>query len=324
MGKSVEINHFFQKLCETSLAQYAGELKSLSEQKLQNPEQGDFEKWSAAFAELPEVIPSQIDLNQNAILIGQLADLKLERRIPEVLMKFHPWRKGPFELFGTLIDTEWRSYLKWSRIRQFIQPLQGRLILDLGCGNGYYLWRMLGEGARLALGVDPSWLYFFQFQIMQKYIQDPRCAVLPLAVEDLPMALKGFDTVFSMGLLYHRRDPLEHLIRIAHFLRPGGQAVIETLVIDGGQGDVLKPKERYAKMRNVWNIPSVASATEWLEKANFKNIHCVDVSLTTPNEQRKTDWMTFESLDDFLMPGNHLKTIEGYPAPKRAVFTAEK
>jgi len=320
----MNFDYFFQSLSETSLAQYASELKSLSEQKINNPGQGDFEKWSAAFAELPEVIPSQIDLNRNAILIGQIADLKLDRRLSEVLMKFHPWRKGPFDLFGTLIDTEWRSDIKWARIQKSIQPLKDRLILDLGCGNGYYLWRMLGEGAQLALGVDPSWLYFFQFQIMQKYIQDPRCAVLPLGVEELPKALKGFDTVFSMGLLYHRRDPLEHLSRIAQFLKPGGQVVLETLVIDGGLGDVLKPKERYAKMRNVWNVPSVATAAEWLEKAAFKNVHCVDISLTTLNEQRKTAWMTFESLDDFLNPADARRTIEGYPAPKRAVFTAEK
>ncbi len=315
---------FFQSLSETSLAQYASELKSLSEQKLRNPGQGDFEKWSAAFSELPEVFPAQVDLNRNAILIGQLADLKLERSLPDVLMKFHPWRKGPFELFGTVIDTEWRSDIKWGRIQKSIHPLKDRLILDLGCGNGYYLWRMLGEGAQLALGVDPSWLYFFQFQIMQKYIQDSRCAVLPLSVEELPKSLRGFDTVFSMGLLYHRRDPLEHLRQLNGFLRPGGQLVLETLVIEGGQGDVLKPKDRYAKMRNVWNIPSVSSAVDWLEKSSYKNVHCVDVSPTTLSEQRKTDWMTFESLDDFLNPADARRTVEGYPAPKRAVFVAER
>jgi len=315
---------FFQALSATSLAQYAGELKKLAEQKIENPGQGDFEKWSRAFAELPEVVPSQIDLNRNAILIGQLSDLKLERRLPEILMKFHPWRKGPFELFGTLIDTEWRSDLKWERIQKSIQPLKDRLILDLGCGNGYYLWRMLGEGARLALGVDPSWLYFFQFQVMQKYIQSSKTMVLPLGVEELPANLNGVDTVFSMGLLYHRRDPLEHLKRLNDFLRPGGQVVLETLVIDGGKEDVLKPTERYAKMRNVWHVPSCLAAESWLQQAGFQNARCVDVSLTTLEEQRKTEWMTFESLDDFLNSSDITKTIEDYPAPKRAVFIAEK
>ena len=315
---------FFQALSATSLAQYAGELKKLTEQKIENPGQGDFEKWLQAFKALPEVTPSQIDLNRDAVLVGQVSELENSAEFRELLMRFHPWRKGPFELFGTLIDTEWRSDLKWNRIRKSIHPLKDRLILDLGCGNGYYLWRMLGEGARLALGVDPSWLYFFQFQVMQKYIQNSRAMVLPLGVEELPADLNGFDTVLSMGLLYHRRDPLEHLKRLDNFLRPGGQVVLETLVIDGGKDDVLKPKERFAKMRNVWNIPSCAAAELWLQQAGFQNVRCVDVSVTTLVEQRKTEWMTFESLDDFLDPLDGTKTIEGYPAPKRAVFTAIK
>jgi tRNA (mo5U34)-methyltransferase len=49
----------------------------------------------------------------------------------------------------------------------------------------------------------------------------------------------------------------------------------------------------------------------------------VDISTTSIEEQRSTDWMTFESLEDFLDPNDHSKTIEGHPAPTRAVFLAE-
>lgn len=315
---------FFEILSRTQLAAHSDALNRLSEEKLQNPEQGDFEKWMAAFDELPDIIPSRLDLSASAVTVGSQKELPPGWDMRGQLMKFHPWRKGPFELFGTMIDTEWRSDLKWSRICKSIQPLQDKLILDLGCGNGYYLWRMLGEGARLALGLDPSWLYFFQFQVMQKYIRDSRAAVLPFGVEEIPASLTGFDTVFSMGLLYHRREPLEHLKQIYGFLKPGGQVVLETLVIDGGENDILKPKDRYAKMRNVWSVPSCSVAEAWLRQAGFKAVHCTDVSPTTLNEQRKTKWMTFESLDDFLDPLDGTKTIEGYPSPKRAVFIAEK
>ena len=77
-------------------------------------------------------------------------------------------------------------------------------------------------------------------------------------------------------------------------------------------------------MKNVYFIPSVDCLINWLQKTGFKNIRCVDVALTTLEEQRKTDWLENESLIDFLDPQDHRKTIEGHPAPKRAVILAEK
>ena len=61
-----------------------------------------------------------------------------------------------------------------------------------------------------------------------------------------------FDTVFSMGVIYHRRDPIEHLKKLAKCLKTSGEIIIESLVIDSHNLDVLIPKERYAKMKNVW------------------------------------------------------------------------
>jgi tRNA (mo5U34)-methyltransferase len=103
-----------------------------------------------------------------------------------------------------------------------------------------------------------------------------------------------------------------------------GELVLETLVIEGDDRQILMPKHRYAKMRNVWFIPSCDALALWLKRCNFENVRCVDINLTTTQEQRATDWMHFESLADFLDPGDPGKTIEGYPAPRRAVFVATK
>ena len=145
-----------------------------------------------------------------------------------------------------------------------------------------------------------------------------------MSVEDLPKTQTAFDTVFSMGILYHRRDPIEHLKQMFSWIREEGEVVLETLVVDGPAGEFLKPGERYAKMRNVWSIPTCGTAELWLKQAGFKNIRCTDVSPTTSHEQRKTEWMQYESLEDFLNPQNPSQTIEGYPAPQRALFTASK
>ncbi len=317
---------FFKLARETKIQDWVNELELQTALKLKNSKHGDFKKWLKALEDIPEVKPSRIQLDQSAIQIGSENDLSEfdKKKLYAGLKALHPWRKGPFDFFGALIDAEWRSNLKWERVIKSIQPLQNRMVLDLGCGNGYYLWRMVGCGARLALGIDPSLHYWVQFQVFQKNVGQKNIAMLPLGVEDLPPRLSYFDTVFSMGLLYHRREPMEHLNQLFTLLREGGELVLETLVIDGTVGDVLKPGDRYAKMRNVWNIPTCKVAAAWLKQAGFKNIRCVDLTTTTTSEQRKTEWMQFESLEDFLDKSDSSKTVEGYPAPQRAVFVAEK
>jgi tRNA (mo5U34)-methyltransferase len=174
------------------------------------------------------------------------------------------------------------------------------------------------------VGLEPSLLYVSQYAAVRRYLPQPGVFVLPLGVEDLMAGLQAFDTVFSMGVLYHRRSPLEHLSRLWAALRPGGELVLETLVIDGDRDAILVPEGRYAKMRNVWAIPSCLRLETWLLQAGFQDVQVVDISPTTSQEQRRTDWMTFESLADFLNPDDRTQTVEGHPAPVRAVAIAHK
>jgi tRNA (mo5U34)-methyltransferase len=238
-------------------------------------------------------------------------------------MTLLPWRKGPFHIHGIDIDTEWRSDMKWDRIQPYITPLDSRCVLDIGCGNGYHLWRMLGAGARCAIGVDPMRLYAVQFQAIRHFV-GPQLPVtlLPTGIEDLPLHVPSFDTVFSMGVLYHRRNPVEHIQQLATLVKPGGELVLETLIIEQDGPAELQPQDRYAQMRNVWHIPSLALLKQWMQHAGLSNIRIIDVSATTGEEQRTTGWMPFHSLKDFLDEQDRSKTIEGHPAPVRAVAIA--
>lgn len=287
---------------------------------------GDLPKWLAALDQLPKVLPENIKLNQAKVTVGQYGDLsdQEQQHLETALRALHPWRKGPFELFGVHLDTEWRSDLKWQRLENAIQPLHGKRVLDVGCGSGYHCWRMLGAGADEVIGIDPTPLFVVQFWALQQYIQNPAAWVLPLGIQHVPAKLEAFDTVFSMGILYHRRSPIDHLQELKDALKPKGELVLETLVIEGDATDCLVPTGRYARMGNVWFIPSCDMLALWLKKLGFKNIKLVDVTSTTAEEQRSTDWMQFQSLSDFLDPQDVSKTIEGYPAPKRAIFTASK
>ncbi len=285
----------------------------------------DLPVWQKILEQLPACKTENIDLNSDTIRIGSADDLPQDTlsNLKRLLMELSPWRKGPFNLFGIFIDTEWRSDLKWQRLENHIQPLDNRLVLDIGCGSGYHVLRMAGKKAKLVLGIDPYIRSVIQFQAIHHFFRQDSFSVLPLGIEDLPNDANLFDTVFSMGILYHRRSPIDHLYQLRSLLCSSGELVLETLVIDGGLNEALVPPGRFSKMRNVWFIPSVLTLESWLRRCGFKDIRLIDVTKTTAKEQRKTEWMTFESLSDFLDPSNPDKTIEGLPAPKRAIFLAE-
>jgi tRNA (mo5U34)-methyltransferase len=315
----------YAQLEELGLHSWVQQLQQIVPEKFALETHGMMAGWQAALQALPETKPSEVEL-KTRVEIGRFEDLGNYRKeeLIRQLMSFHPWRKGPYRLFGVDIDTEWRSDWKWDRVQPHIKPLAGRKVLDIGCGNGYHGWRMRGEGADLVLGIDPFLVFVMQFQVMQRYLADDHHHVLPLGLEDLPAGLECFDTVFSMGVLYHRRSPLDHLLELKGCLRPGGELILETLIVEGDKEKVFMPDGRYAKMRNVWFLPSVDAMTLWLQRSGFSDIACVDINRTSTEEQRRTDWMTFESLDDYLDPHDPLKTIEGHPAPLRATFVATR
>ncbi|MEI6744357.1 MAG: tRNA 5-methoxyuridine(34)/uridine 5-oxyacetic acid(34) synthase CmoB [Methylococcaceae bacterium] len=286
---------------------------------------GDLIRWQNQRENLPKILPLFLDISIDTVKLGNADEIttELQAELKEKLQAFCPWRKGGFDIFGIHIDTEWRSDWKWQRLENHITPLQNRLVLDVGCGNGYHCWRMLGAGAKRVIGIDPMLLNVMQFQIIKQfYDNNAPIDVLPLGIEALPPKLNCFDTVFSMGVLYHRRSPIDHLFELRDCLKSGGELILETLVIDGELGETLLPKDRYAQMRNVWFLPSCATLVSWLKRCGFQNVRVVDVTLTSIEEQRTTDWMRFHSLKDFLDPENSALTCEGYPAPKRAILIA--
>lgn len=288
---------------------------------------GRFSEWRALLDRLPVLAPGRIHLDQPMVGVGDLEPLDevARKRLEASLQLLHPWRKGPFHLHGVDIDSEWRSDWKWQRLASAVGSLQGKRVLDVGCGNGYHCWRMAGAGAELVIGIDPTQLFLAQFLAVKHFLGEQwPVYLLPLGIEDLPPDPEAFDCVFSMGVLYHRRSPIDHLLELKSCLRAGGELLLETLVIAGGAGNLLLPEGRYAKMRNVWFIPTVATLLAWLRKCGFVEEKVLDVTPTTVQEQRPTEWMSFNSLPDFLDKEDARQTVEGYPAPVRAVVVAKR
>ena len=285
---------------------------------------GDLPFWQSSLDELPTIKGTKYDVDSTvSITCNKNITTSEIEKIKSCLMNLHPWRKGPFSLFNIQIDSEWRSNLKWNRLSKHISSLKDKTVLDVGCGNGYYLHHMFKSGAKRVLGIDPSVKFVYQFYAIKKYIEgNIPIDILPLKDDDLPNNTDIFETVFSMGVLSHRKSPIKHLKNLKKMIKPGGQLVLETLVINDVGSKALEPNGRYAKMRNVWKVPTPNLLNEWLHDSGFINQKTIDISHTTVNEQRSTDWMKFESLADFLDPNDHTKTIEGYPAPTRIIITA--
>ncbi|MGC0986394.1 tRNA 5-methoxyuridine(34)/uridine 5-oxyacetic acid(34) synthase CmoB [Pantoea agglomerans] len=320
----IDFGRFYQQIAVGPLAKWLEVLPAqISEWQRENLH-GHFRDWYKSLEYLPLLEPQKLDLLHSVTADREDISDRHRQGIEKLLRNLMPWRKGPYFLYGTHINTEWRSDWKWERVLPHISPLAGRTVLDVGCGSGYHMWRMIGAGAHLVVGIDPMQLFLVQFEAVRKLLNDDRRAhMLPLGIEQLPV-LQAFDTVFSMGVLYHRRSPLDHLLQLKNQLVSGGELVLETLVIEGDVNQVLVPGERYAQMRNVFFIPSAEALKSWLEKSGFVDVRIVDFALTTTEEQRRTDWMTSESLAEFLDPDDPSKTVEGYPAPLRAVLVATK
>lgn len=317
---------FFDRCKATPLAPQIEALREATMTRLRPESHGDLSNWLAVLEQLPRIQKKHAHLDAHCVMVesAQRIDSATNDTLRRLLASLHPWRKGPFCLHGIYIDSEWRCDWKWARLIHAIAPLRDRLVMDVGCGNGYYGYRALAADAKLVLGIDPTLRFVLQFLAINQFIQDDRLTVLPLADDDLPAQLGGFDTVFSMGVLYHRRDPIAHLARMRRLLRPGGELVLETLVLDESGRNVLIPAKRYAKMRNVYAIPSTDAVIEWLGAANLQQVRLVNLTPTTTAEQRTTPWMHYQSLSDFLHPSDSTRTLEGYPAPVRAILLAQR
>ncbi len=320
-----KINKFAESVEDTDLARWLEKLMPAVNSRIAPDSQRNFPRWLQALSGLPATDTDSVDLQQDFLTTAPAKPLSCAEQnvIHQSLMGLHPWRKGPFNLHGVFIDTEWRCDKKWARLAPHIN-LQGRKVLDVGCGNGYYSLRMLGAGAQTVVGLDTSLLYCTQFQAVTHFTNNYNACVLPIGVEALEEHQHQFDTVFSMGVLYHRRQPVDHLQLLHTCLADAGELVLETLIIDGDDPTELIPENRYANMRNVWSLPTVSLLLQQLSSAGFSSSRCIDVTQTTTQEQRPTDWMTFHSLQHALDPSDSNITIEGHPAPLRAIIIAQK
>ena len=304
---------------------YAMNLEILQNKKQECRTWKNVEPWYLQLQEACKIEKSDLEIDYGDwFSVGKKEDLTNDEYevIVETAKKLIPWRKGPFKVFGLEIDSEWQSNIKYNLIRPYFN-LKDKVVADIGCNNGYYMFRMLEDKPKRLIGFDPSPLTLHQFEFINHFVKSDIVYEM-LGVEHLEFYNHKFDFIFMLGVLYHRPDPVGTLKSLARGLNSKGEILIDTFMIDGEDEICLTPNKRYSKIPNIYFIPTIPALKNWLERAGFEDIEVLATTVTTSEEQRKTPWSFDQSLEDFLDENDKTKTVEGYPAPKRVYVKARK
>ncbi len=269
--------------------------------------------------ELPEASSCEVELSNVIRIKGEYESTKQLETAARAMM---PWRKGPFELFGLFIDSEWQSFMKYNLLRPYFD-LKGKKVADIGCNNGYYLFRMQEDSPKKLVGFDPSPLFRTQFDLINHFVKSDIVYEM-LGVEHAEFYEEKFDFIFCLGVLYHRSDPVNMIKQLYRSLEQEGEVILDTFYIDGEEEMALCPRSSYSKIPNIYFVPTIKALQNWCLRAGFSEFEVLCTSVTTPQEQRKTEWIEGESLQNFLDPEDPSKTVEGYPAPKRVYVKLKK
>ena len=278
--------------------------------------------WLEILSRLPSILNAEVELI-NGVNID--FDIKDNDEIERLLLQLIPWRKGPFRINNIFIDSEWDSAIKWKRFQKLNLDLDGKSILDVGSGNGYYAFRMVGMGVDKVLCLEPNLAHVSQFSAINHFVNSEKIRMIPERIEESGLANSKFDVIFSMGLMYHQRNPSEHLNNLKDLLADNGKLVLETIISPKECGIALEPSNgKYASMPNVHFVHTDNGCKSIFGNLSLQVYAESDLVVTNDKEQRATKWMPFKSFESALNPQNKSITIEGYPAPKRKFYVLGK
>ncbi len=101
------------------------------------------------------------------------------------------------------------------------EDLQGKLILDVGCGMGRFAEVATRWGARV-VGIDLS----AAAEVAAKNLADREFVAFQADVFSLPFAPESFDCIYSMGVLHHTPDCEKAVKVLPQYLKPGGTLAV--------------------------------------------------------------------------------------------------
>ncbi len=103
------------------------------------------------------------------------------------------------------------------------QHLDGKLVLDAGCGMGRYLRIAALTPSRGIVGMDLSRAVEAARELTAGL---PRVSLVRGDLLRLPFPAESFDIIYSLGVLDHTPDPRGAFLGLARLLKPGGRIVV--------------------------------------------------------------------------------------------------
>src|SRR2546422_7723519 len=115
-----------------------------------------------------------------------------------------------------------------------ISGLQGKRVLDAGCGGGRYTvaWRLVGAKPVTGFDISATGISDAKRRVDQAGIDDVNFE--QGNVLDLPYAENAFDVVFSNGVLHHTTDWKSGVAELVRVLKPGGFGWLYLIERPGG------------------------------------------------------------------------------------------
>lgn len=112
---------------------------------------------------------------------------------------------------------------EWSTLRGMLPDLEGKRVLDLGCGFGWHCRYARQHGALSVLGLDLS---ENMLQRAREMTDDPAIEYRRSAIEDIDLSEGEFDVVISSLALHYVEDFAGAVRKISRSLAAGGDFIL--------------------------------------------------------------------------------------------------
>lgn len=230
--------------------------------------------------------------------------------VDDILPQLGLFLQGPFPLPGNRITTSaWdcRGKLGAYEAAGVLPKIAGARVLDIGCNTGYDTFLMSSLGAIEAVGLEPHGFYY-QACFLNAVYDRPGVSFVNLGWEDLdPRYFGGFDFVNCQGLIYHVKEPMQLIEKLASVMQPGATLMMETHVMSEASTQSRFIEGAFWGDETYWWVFGAECLMGMLRSAGFKDVH-----------------MPLKEDCDSRNPLDPKVTVEGHPAGARAWFIATK
>jgi len=159
---------------------------------------------------------------------------------------------------------------KWPRLKNILDSIniENKSIVDVGCGDGFYIIECLKEGAKYCLGIDLDPLRINRCNFVKKVYDLKNIDFKNLSLYDLEE--NKFDIVMGLGLL-HRVPDLDACIKKLSNL--GDKVLVEFKSLDSTNNEKLFAggKSKSNSLNGLWYVPTKSYVISKFFNLGFKN-----------------------------------------------------